>query len=119
MLRMIDVQAITHPFTMSQSSSQQQLGRFEANAKTVGKVIHLLIVVSLVLFVGGALAGFFGFAKAVAYIGALSWFLLEWFRGNLLERANVQYKKELDRLTRRVESYQTQIRIEKGRPYKL
>ncbi len=92
---------------------QQALERFETRAKTVSKVIHFLIISSLVLFVGGALTGFYGFAKAIAYIGALSWFLLEWLRGSLLERANAQYRKELERLTRRIENYENQIRIEK------
>jgi len=57
--------------------------------------------------------GFCGFAKAIAYIGSLGWFLLEWLRATLLEQTNCQYRKELERLTRRVANYENQIRIEK------
>lgn len=92
---------------------QRELQRLENRAKTVSRVIYFLVVVSLFLFIGGTALGFFGFSKAIAYIGALGWFLLEWLRGNLLEKANAQYRKELERLTRRLENYETKIRLEK------
>ena len=101
-------------FTMMMDKyPQQELERLENRAKTVSKIIQFTIMVALILFVGGAMAGFYGFAKAIAYIGALGWFLLEWLRSNLLDRVNAQYRKELECLTRRVENYENQIRIEK------
>lgn len=89
-----------------------EIEKLEYRAGVAGKVIHWVLVLALVTFVVCALAGAGGVAKAVAYIGALGWFLLEWFRGNLFEKANSKYKKELERLGRRVENYETKIRIE-------
>lgn len=100
---------------MDQQTPLFQFERLEAKAALTSRVIHWLLLVSLLLFIPAVLLGGYGFAKAVVYIGALGWFFLEWFRGNLFERANSEYRKELERLHRRVENYEAKIRVEHTR----
>lgn len=98
---------------MENVETKQRLEKLEGLVSLTSKTINVVMVVALALFSLFALLSMGGAVKAVAYIGAIGWFLLEWCRGHLLDKANLLQKRELERVQRRLEIYETKERVQK------